>query len=69
MGPSVHTHAYQIRISVTFLAQPEVDGAVEKTNPDIPLVEGVICGHEFAAETWPWIMSLQVLFAFLNADL
>ena len=51
MGPSVHTRADQLRISVAFLAQPEVDGAVDKTNPEIPLEEGVICGHEFAAET------------------
>ena len=60
MGPSVHTRADQLRISVAFLAQPEVDDAVDRTNPDMPLVGGVIGGHEFAAGKWPWMVSLQV---------
>ena len=60
MGSSVHTRADQLRLSVAFLAQPEVDGAVERTNPDMPLLGGVICGHEFAAGKWPWMVSLQV---------
>ncbi|KAI0211392.1 Acrosin [Lamellibrachia satsuma] len=41
------------------LAQPEVDGAVDRTNPDMPLMGGVIGGHEFAAGKWPWMVSLQ----------
>ena len=49
MGSSVHTRADQLRISVAFLAQPEVDGAIDRTNPEMPLVGGVIDGHEFAA--------------------
>ena len=60
MGSSVHTRADQLRLSVAFLSQPEVDGAVEKTNPDMPLLGGVICGLEFAAGKWPWMVSLQV---------
>ena len=60
MGPSVHTRDDQLRLSVAFLAQPEVDGAVDRTNTDMPLVGGVIGGHEFAAGKWPWIVSLQV---------
>ena len=60
MGPSVHTSVDQLRISIAFLAQPEVDGGAERTNPDMPLVGGVIGGHEFAAGKWPWMVSLQV---------